>query len=176
LKNSCIFFPRAGNMSLPVYIENYRDKSIVVRGESREYKESLKAMGGKWNSNLTDDSGERFGAWIFWKGKQAEVEKWARNGCPAVSSTSRSPARTSERTSESRSSGNSTTSDLSRRLGAMESQLKEMYKMLGAIAEQCGCKTSATSVEEKPASVSTDEEDTAEPAPRRRLLKKSTHT
>ena len=39
-------------MSSAVYIEEYSPKSFVVRGETKEYKEALKALGGKWNSSF----------------------------------------------------------------------------------------------------------------------------
>jgi len=70
-------------MALNIYIEDYSDKSFVVRGETREYKDSLKSLGGKWNSRLTDkDSGDVFGAWMFWNGKRKDVDNWFKKGCP----------------------------------------------------------------------------------------------
>lgn len=64
-------------MTTSIEIQDYTPKSFVVRGETTEYKENLKALGGKWNSCLTDKSnGERFGGWIFFTSKKAEVEKW----------------------------------------------------------------------------------------------------
>ena len=39
----------------------YTDKSFVMRGEdTTKHKETLKTLGGKWNSNLKDGGG-----WIF---------------------------------------------------------------------------------------------------------------
>jgi hypothetical protein len=68
-----------------VYIETYSDKSFVVRGDTRPHRESLKAMGGKWANRLTEkESGEKFGAWLFWSQKRAELDKWIRCGCNAV--------------------------------------------------------------------------------------------
>jgi hypothetical protein len=68
-----------------IYIEEYTPKSFVVRGETRECKDSLKAMGGKWNNGLTDKTtGEKFGAWIFWSDKLQEVKKWIKSGCDEV--------------------------------------------------------------------------------------------
>ena len=73
-------------------IENYSDKSFVIRGDStREYKESLKALGGKWNSRLTDkENGSKFGAWLFWTEKRPEIERWLEQGCPIVEKTAES--------------------------------------------------------------------------------------
>ena len=68
-----------------ISIEVYSDKSFVVRGETIPYKESLKSMGGKWNSSLTDKkTGEKFGAWLFWSDKRHEVGEWFKNGCQQV--------------------------------------------------------------------------------------------
>jgi hypothetical protein len=72
-----------------VYIETYSDKSFVVRGDTRPHRESLKAMGGKWANRLTDkDNGEKFGAWLFWSQKRAELDKWLGCGCTAVENSS----------------------------------------------------------------------------------------
>ncbi len=56
-------------------IKVYTDKSIVVIGNTTEYKEQLKDLGGKWNSSLTDKtSGEKFGGWIFPSSKKTTIE------------------------------------------------------------------------------------------------------
>lgn len=68
-----------------ITIEDYTEKSFVVRGETQRYKESLKVVGGKWNSRLTDlTSGEIFGAWIFPSIKKDDVTKWIKNGTHLV--------------------------------------------------------------------------------------------
>lgn len=68
-----------------IYIEEYSTKSFVVRGETSEHKESIKAMGGKWNSRLTDkDTGDKFGAWLFWSDKRKEVDNWLKKGCVEI--------------------------------------------------------------------------------------------
>jgi hypothetical protein len=73
------------NMSRNISIEEYTPKSFVVRGETQPYKESLKAMSGKWNSSLTDrNNGEKFGAWLFWSDKRSEVNNWLKKDCPIV--------------------------------------------------------------------------------------------
>lgn len=61
-------------MSTNIYIENYTEKSFVVRGDSTEYRQALKDIGGKWNSRLFDKkTQEFFGGWIFWCKKLSEV-------------------------------------------------------------------------------------------------------
>lgn len=52
-------------------LSNYSDKSFVISGNTKEYKEELKEMGGKWNSKLTCGSG-----WIFSLTKKKELEDW----------------------------------------------------------------------------------------------------
>lgn len=70
---------------MSIFIEDYTPKSFVVRGDTRECKESLKSLGGKWNSSLTDkDSGDKFGAWLFWSDKRKELDSWIERGCPNV--------------------------------------------------------------------------------------------
>jgi hypothetical protein len=69
-------------MSNVVYIEEYSPKSFVVRGETKQHKDSLLALGGKWNSSLTDkQSGDKFGAWLFWGEKRKEISDWIEKGC-----------------------------------------------------------------------------------------------
>ena len=70
-----------------IYIEDYSTKSFVVRGDTTPIKENMKALGGKWNSNLTNKStGEKFGAWLFWSDKRTEVSQWIEKGCKNLSS------------------------------------------------------------------------------------------
>ena len=53
-------------------IDTYSDKSFVIRGEeTKEYKDKLKDLGGKWNSNLKDGGG-----WIFSNNNKNKVQDW----------------------------------------------------------------------------------------------------
>ena len=75
-------------MSKAIYIEEYSAKSFIVRGDTRIYKESLKRMGGKWNSRLTDKkTGNKFGAWLFWSDKREEIQNWIDNDFPPLKSS-----------------------------------------------------------------------------------------
>lgn len=49
----------------------YSEKSIVVHGDTRLYKEELKKLGGKYNANLRNGPG-----WIFSKNAQDKVEEF----------------------------------------------------------------------------------------------------
>ena len=65
-----------------IQIEDYSDKSFVVRGDTRDFRNKLVEMGGKWNSRLTDKkTSEKFGAWLFWTEKRPKVQKWFDDGC-----------------------------------------------------------------------------------------------
>lgn len=61
-------------------VEYYTEKSIVVRGDTKEYKDKLKELGGRWNSSLTDkETGEKFGGWIFSSKNRKEIESFIEN-------------------------------------------------------------------------------------------------
>lgn len=57
--------------SEPITIENYNEKSFAVYGNTKKYKEEMKALGGKWCPNLIGRKG-----WIFSNKKKPEVEAW----------------------------------------------------------------------------------------------------
>lgn len=70
-------------MSNPIYIQDYSPRTFIVRGETRDYKTSLRTIGGKWNPMLTDkETGLKFGAWIFFSEKRAEIEEWIKDCRP----------------------------------------------------------------------------------------------
>ena len=94
-------------MSLEII--NYTEKSCVVRGDTKPHKDSLKNMGGKWNSNLTDkDTGGKFGGWIFPMTRHSRLEQWESADYPEVeeyentrSSGKKSPVAKSNKTEDS---------------------------------------------------------------------------
>ena len=55
-------------------IEDYTDKSFVVFGETKNFKDILKELGGKFNSNLKVGPG-----WIFSKANKEKVENWIKS-------------------------------------------------------------------------------------------------
>ena len=73
-------------MKNDIYIEDYTDKSFVLLGNTRQYKEDIKKMGGKFNQNLRDN---KIG-WIFPMGKKSEVEDYIQNDKINSSSNSNS--------------------------------------------------------------------------------------
>ena len=63
-------------------IQEYSEKTFVVRGDTKPFKDVLKNMGGKWNSRLSEkDSDDKFGAWLFFNSKRSEVDEWFSKGC-----------------------------------------------------------------------------------------------
>ena len=114
-----------------VYIEVYSDKSFVVRGDTRPHRESLKAMGGKWANRLTDkESGEKFGAWLFWTKKRPELDGWVKEGCKTVEASEPGDY---GGFSGLRGRGVAGTQNLEARLASMESTLSRLEKMVQVV-------------------------------------------
>jgi len=63
-----------------INIESYSDYSIVVRGETRKYKEDLKKLGGTYNGRLKGGPG-----WIFRKTSLKNVNAFVKGGRRLVS-------------------------------------------------------------------------------------------
>jgi hypothetical protein len=61
---------------MSIYIEDYTEKSFVVLGETKEHKENLKKLGGKWNSKLRDDKA----GWIFMMKDKSIVQDYIDSG------------------------------------------------------------------------------------------------
>lgn len=62
-----------------MFIENYSDKSIVVRGDTKPYKDHLGKTGlkGKFNKFLTDKkTGQKFAGWVFPMSRKAEIQSY----------------------------------------------------------------------------------------------------
>jgi len=56
-------------------LTEYSEKSFVVFGDTKPYKDSLKALGGKFNSKLKIE-GEETPGWIFSKKQSEKVQKF----------------------------------------------------------------------------------------------------
>ncbi len=63
-----------------ITIADYTDKSIVVQGDTRKYKEDLKKLGGKYNGMLKNGPG-----WIFPKSNEGELRSFINGGKRLVS-------------------------------------------------------------------------------------------
>jgi len=57
-----------------LYIDNYTDKSIVVRGDTKTHKDKLKELGCKWNANLKGGGG-----WITSKANETKIREYVDN-------------------------------------------------------------------------------------------------
>lgn len=55
----------------PISIETYNEKSFAVYGYTKNHKETLRALGGKWCPNLVGRKG-----WIFSNKKRNDVDVW----------------------------------------------------------------------------------------------------
>lgn len=63
-----------------IIVSDYTERSIVVQGDTRKYKEDLKKLGGKYNGKLKNGPG-----WIFPKTSKDEVDSFINNGKRLVS-------------------------------------------------------------------------------------------
>lgn len=61
-------------------IIDYSEKAVAVVGDTREIKDALKALGGRFNSRLACGAG-----WIFSKSKRVQIEAVLRGEIPAQS-------------------------------------------------------------------------------------------
>ncbi|MDR3058098.1 MAG: fusion protein [Prevotella sp.] len=59
--------------NLSFEIVDYSEKAIALFGDTKEIKDLLKAMGGKFNPRLTHNEGKQAG-WIFQKSKREELQ------------------------------------------------------------------------------------------------------
>jgi len=55
-------------------IVDYSEKALAIFGDTKPIKEQLKALGGRFNPNLTHNE-EKKASWIFSKNKRVELEK-----------------------------------------------------------------------------------------------------
>lgn len=67
--------PSTGDaMKNALAMQPYMDKSFVVVGDSRPFRESLKQLGGRWKKFLKGADGQTFRAWVFGLSHQDEVK------------------------------------------------------------------------------------------------------
>ena len=148
-----------------IFIQKYSDKSFVVRGDTQEYKDSLKNLGGKWNSRLTDkNTGEKFGAWLYWSNKRSELDKWFFENCPKVNVENNnldgydSPNKIDKQET---------------RIKNLEYKVEKISKLLGVLEQLCKSQNFNTSVdEEQKREVLSDDEPSPTVKPKRLLRRK----
>ena len=59
-------------MESTLKLMNYSEKALVIYGQTKEYKDNLKQLGGRFNPYLTIE-GKRTAAWIFSKRRETEL-------------------------------------------------------------------------------------------------------
>jgi hypothetical protein len=155
-----------------VYIQEYTAKSFVVRGDTQPHKESLKNLGGKWGNNFTDkETGEKFGAWVFWTAKKPELEKWINDGM-VITEKSYSPKKEKVLSN--------TTNDITERIIRVESMIIDIVEVMESLDIEDIEKLKNTDFykwytkqnESKFTPEDTFDEEYEESKPRKRLLKK----
>jgi len=62
-----------------MFLSKYSEKSFVVTGNTKDHKEELKEMGGRYNAKLSCGSG-----WIFSFNRKEQVESWVQKKQPSV--------------------------------------------------------------------------------------------
>ena len=117
-------------MNNNIYIENYSEKSFVLRGDTQDLKEEIKKLGGKWSIGFTDKkNGEKFSAWLFFMNKKPDIEKWLNE------------LKKSDNKSELKKSDNKSEDILSRLL-KIENSINDIYIRLEKIDNQKSIKKS----------------------------------
>lgn len=161
-----------------IYVEEYTDRSVVVRGETRQYKEDLKKLGGKYNSRLKGEPG-----WIFPKSKQNDIVKFIKEGKRLVSEEEAQAGEAitleweSKRNSEKKTSSSSNDNDvLINMIKKMTQRIDLMDKKLSILMTANNIKDTVSNqvLHKKKVDQSSSDDDSSEeeePVPRKRLLK-----
>lgn len=143
-----------------IEVEDYSEKSFVVRGDTQQYKDDLKAFGGKWNSRLTDrNTGEHFGAWIYPMSKKNQLLSWVSGAKPEREAPKFRPAFENTVTAESFTCSSTFEKYVTSELKKINTKLDRNQELLLKLVK-------SLSVEEE------DESSEDEVAPTKRLMKR----
>lgn len=64
---------------------DYTEKSFVVIGDTKNIKDKLKDLGGRYNPNLTHpETKEKLAAWVFSKKQKEKIQTFLKNGDSTV--------------------------------------------------------------------------------------------
>ena len=66
------------NNTQNIQMKEYSDKSIIIYGDTKPYKDLLKELKGRYNSNLKVD-GEKVSGWIFSKKHKEKLERFIQH-------------------------------------------------------------------------------------------------
>ena len=163
-----------------ISLEEYTDRSVVVRGETRQYKEDLKKLGGKYNPRLRGTPG-----WIFPKSKQNDIVKFMKEGKRLVSEEEAHAGevrtleweslRSSEKKTSSSSNDNKVLIDM---IKTLTQKIEKMDKKISILMTANNIKDTVSKqvshkkvIKKKAEQSSSDNESSEEETPRKRLLK-----
>ncbi len=82
-------FPTAQEETLKQFIEDvndsmkiikYSEKSVVLTGKrTKFFKDDIKKINGKYNSNLKDENGEKYCGWVFHVSQEESLKKFIQD-------------------------------------------------------------------------------------------------
>jgi hypothetical protein len=128
-----------------VDIENYTEKSFVLRGETKQYEDSMNALSGKWNDRLTDRAtGDKFGAWIFPMTKKQMVQDWVRNGKHLTAP----PAGANNNSSSVGGGGGGDLRQITLKLQRAETKIARLEELMNIVMNEIGIEVVAEEPEE----------------------------
>lgn len=105
-------------------LEDYSEKAIVVRGDTKTHKDALVKLGGKWNAGLRGGGG-----WIFPKKKEADVSEYVLTGKMTKPETAPKEPREPKQTSPPDNS------DITREIAKLSKKVRQMNDLLQKLAE-----------------------------------------
>ena len=153
-------------------LEDYSEKAIVVRGDTKTHKDALTKLGGKWNAGLRGGGG-----WIFPKKKEADVAKYVNNP-DSSPKTTKATSLPSLPTSGATSDLAKEVAKLSKKISKMNDLYEKLIKHLIPEDDEDEEDDDEEEVEEKLEVVLEEEEEEEEEEvvkeekkPRKRLLK-----
>jgi hypothetical protein len=156
-----------------IFVTDYTDTSVVVRGDTKKYKEDLKKLGGKYNGLLKDGPG-----WIFYKKKEAEIKDFINKGVRLVTPEEEKIVAVEDQTRSkiSQSQINTpTTVDLSNVMAMLNKLLVKVEKIeayITANTQSTPKKSIIVPTKEEDSSSSDDDEEQEKKPPRRLLSRK----
>ena len=163
-------------MNSELTITQYTEKSFVVRGNTKDNKEQLKAMNGKYNSMLKGGPG-----WIFPNGLRSNIEKYISTGVVTKSVNRTEYVNEIKDTKDVKDEENKESyankiissmtpnkSSLTQEtyIKTLENRIEELEKKMAFVL-----KSVLTNIQSSPTSNKTEDEDEEDNMPRKRLLK-----
>lgn len=155
-----------------ISVEDYSERAFVVRGETKEHKDTLTSLGGKWNSRLRDGPG-----WIFSKRCRDNVDNWVKSGTVVKPSFQKRVqyGTTSSQFLLNKGVPLTTILDkvttLEKRIASFDSKINKLTKLLTQVAGAVGVLGSDLEDTEEDTEEDFDEQGNKIDIPRKRLLR-----